>query len=227
LSEEQSRIVTLATILADVIILAKERWRLLLAVTLTNTVLDTWSEWALSPLAKDFTSILLIPLSVYLSTVIACAALKDVRLLPGSTRKWKLAALVFPAVFLQSAIMAVGVIAGLMLLIVPGLVLIVRWSPALPILIVEKKGVWPALEKSWQMTAGCGVLIAELVCISIVLFLPTIVATIWYPVESGRSLPLILGDYIFFHSASVLMTLAAVPLHRQLKRETQAAPLTV
>lgn len=61
---------------------------------------------------------------------------------------------------------------GLMLLIVPGLYLAVRWSAALPVLVQEQRGVFESLTRSSQLTAGnrwriFGLLIVVVVAASI------------------------------------------------------------
>ena len=47
---------------------------------------------------------------------------------------------------------AFGIFAGVLLLIVPGLVLFVRWLPAYGVLLAENTGVTAALGISWQRT---------------------------------------------------------------------------
>lgn len=49
---------------------------------------------------------------------------------------------------------ALGVIAGLILLILPGLVFAARWSIAQPLLVGRGAGVMDALGESWQRTKG-------------------------------------------------------------------------
>jgi hypothetical protein len=43
---------------------------------------------------------------------------------------------------------------GLALLVVPGIILVVRWSISVPVLIAEEPGVIGALRGSWQATEG-------------------------------------------------------------------------
>ena len=48
-----------------------------------------------------------------------------------------------------------GILLGLLLLVVPGIVLFVRWSIAVPILLDTGDGVTDSLRRSWHDTEGC------------------------------------------------------------------------
>jgi len=54
--------------------------------------------------------------------------------------------------FLLALLMALGIFAGLILLIVPGIFLAVAWMVAVPAMVVEKKSVVESLERSWRLT---------------------------------------------------------------------------
>lgn len=47
-----------------------------------------------------------------------------------------------------------GIVLGLLLLVVPGLILLVRWSLSTPILISSEQGVFDSLRDSWHGTKG-------------------------------------------------------------------------
>lgn len=64
----------------------------------------------------------------------------------GNTRIW--------AYFGMMILTILGMMAGLLLLIVPGLILIVRWSASSGYLIGERKGVVESLGASWDATRG-------------------------------------------------------------------------
>ncbi len=68
------------------------------------------------------------------------------RLLDGGSRFWP---------FLGMAILSwIGIIVGLILLIVPGVILLVRWSAATGFVIGRREGVIEALGSSWDATKG-------------------------------------------------------------------------
>jgi hypothetical protein len=60
----------------------------------------------------------------------------------------------FPAFVLLGIITTLGIILGLILLIVPGIVLAVRWSAATPAVIAREDRVFDAIAYSWRETDG-------------------------------------------------------------------------
>jgi hypothetical protein len=70
------------------------------------------------------------------------------RLQGGGSRFWP---------FLGMSILSwIGIVVGLILLIVPGLILLVRWSAATGFVIGRRDGVIEALGSSWEATKGYG-----------------------------------------------------------------------
>jgi hypothetical protein len=57
-------------------------------------------------------------------------------------------------IFLISVIYSFGIVFGLVLLIVPGILLALAWSVALPVLVNEKRGITGSLSRSGELTAG-------------------------------------------------------------------------
>lgn len=47
-----------------------------------------------------------------------------------------------------------GIVLGLILLVIPGIILFVRWSIAVPIVLSERQGASAALRESWYRTEG-------------------------------------------------------------------------
>lgn len=47
-----------------------------------------------------------------------------------------------------------GILVGLLLLVIPGVVALVRWSMAVPIVLSERNGAMNALRESWYRTEG-------------------------------------------------------------------------
>lgn len=70
------------------------------------------------------------------------------RLGAGGTRIW--------AYIGMSIVSAIGIVLGLILLIVPGVIVMVRWSAATGYLIGERSGVIESLSESWDATRGHG-----------------------------------------------------------------------
>ncbi|TIV98483.1 MAG: hypothetical protein E5V85_11175 [Mesorhizobium sp.] len=53
-----------------------------------------------------------------------------------------------------SLLATLGIIVGLLLLIVPGILLVLRWAVALPVLIQEKRGILDSMARSRDLTKG-------------------------------------------------------------------------
>ena len=60
----------------------------------------------------------------------------------------------FPAFFALSFASAIGIALGLLLLIVPGIILFVRWSIGPPILLGSDEGAIDSMRRSWHETEG-------------------------------------------------------------------------
>ena len=57
-------------------------------------------------------------------------------------------------VFILSIVMSVGLMVGFVLLIVPGVILSLMWAVAIPVLVVEKPGLFASLSRSAELTKG-------------------------------------------------------------------------
>lgn len=53
-----------------------------------------------------------------------------------------------------SILIAIGVMAGFIILIVPGIMLYLAWSVAAPALVEERRGIRAAFQRSWELTRG-------------------------------------------------------------------------
>lgn len=69
-----------------------------------------------------------------------------------------------------SVVITLGFIAGLILLVIPGLIVMARWSFAAPLLVARATGIKEALAESWERTRGAE--IAILVAALALLILP-------------------------------------------------------
>jgi len=49
---------------------------------------------------------------------------------------------------------SLGLFAGFILLIIPGIILLLGWYICIPVMVVEKKGVTESLGRSWELTKG-------------------------------------------------------------------------
>lgn len=111
----------------------------------------------------------------------------------------------FVALFGMSILTNAGILLGLILLVIPGIFLLVRWSVAAAILFAEDVGASEAIGRSWAATDGNfgGVLGALAVVYSplLLVFMPIAVLTeLPWPVEAalevGLELILIVGWHL-------------------------------
>ena len=87
--------------------------------------------------------------SIYFQYELTRAALERQGMLPDGYRTRRLGALLGLCLLTQAAILL-----GFLLLIVPGLLLLVRWYLCVPILIREEAGIFESLQLSWDETKG-------------------------------------------------------------------------
>jgi hypothetical protein len=102
----------------------------------------------LASLPSSAVNLLLLPVSLFFQYELTLAGLAKSGLAqrPGRRRLWALLGL--------GILNGLGVLLGLVLLILPGLYLYVRWSLAAPILIAEGVGPADALTRSGQEVSG-------------------------------------------------------------------------
>jgi len=86
------------------------------------------------------------------STVAGYLLLRSVLLTTGLAKEGELAG--FGAYFGLSILSGLGILLGLVLLIVPGVILIVRWTAAASYLLCENSRIGDALGESFKMTKG-------------------------------------------------------------------------
>jgi len=71
---------------------------------------------------------------------------------------------------------AIGIMFGLLLLVVPGIILLLMWSVAVPTLVVERRGVFDALGRSNQLTKGAkGTIFGILVVVVVAYWLASLI----------------------------------------------------
>ena len=83
--------------------------------------------------------------SIYFQYDLTSGALQNLGLLPGGYRTRRLGALLGLILLTQFAITL-----GFLLLVVPGLILLVRWFLCVPVLVTEEAGVIKSLQISWE-----------------------------------------------------------------------------
>lgn len=124
----------------------------------------------------------------------------------------------FPALLGLVLLSGIATFAGLALLIVPGMILAVRWAIAVPLLVGERAGVIQALRESWRQTKGHGWPILGAL---LVVFLPAylLVSGLFYaayPDSPSEALTIAAG--ILITTTSVIGWYLAVAIHGLIRR---------
>jgi hypothetical protein len=125
----------------------------------------------------------------------------------------------FPAFFGMCLLSGIGIVIGLVLLVIPGIVLVVRWSVASPILIGSDAGVVDSLRQSWEETSGAfwPILGAQLVIFGAALAVCAIgvlVETTWPDSPVGAIIAnagLTFGVVAVWHSAVAIYSIRRQP----------------
>lgn len=95
------------------------------------------------------------PLTLFTSVLVIVAQYRVTRLLLGDVAGAVPTGGGIGAFIVLGILSGLGILLGLLLLVVPGIILFVRWSIAVPILIDTGDGVIDSLRRSWRDTAGC------------------------------------------------------------------------
>jgi hypothetical protein len=125
-----------------------------------------------------------------------------------------------------SIVFGLGVLAGLLLLIVPGLILWAMWFVVLPVLLHEGTGVFAAFSRSRALTKGHrGTLAGMIIVFLIAMVLLTVVMGVIAPVDAQGNIPaLSVFNLLFvalFSLIGAYFTLVSVAVYRAL---VQAEP---
>ncbi len=113
-----------------------------------------------------------------------------------------------PAVLLVGLVMVSGIFLGLFLFVVPGLILACVWWVALPVEIVEKRGVLGSLNRSAELTRGYRwqAFAAMLLLFSVA----ALISMMMQPPEKANAEDLQIYMYAHFASGIVISTFSAV-----------------
>lgn len=135
----------------------------------------------------------------------------------------------YPRAFAVSLVVGAAALAGLVLFVLPGLVLLLRWSLALPIVLAEDEGVAASLRRSWALTrgrapllAGYGLLVLAGYAAAILLMVLT------YPGQGRVPVPAAVAGNLAMISSQLFGWLITAALYAHLKaaEEAQAGPAT-
>ena len=156
----------LTDLFADAFRLLREHMTAFVAVVAAATAAGI--AFDLAPLNATVLAMLLFSLlNLYLQAFLTASALG---LAPART-----AGRYFASIFGLSFISSIGILIGFVLLVIPGLLLILRWSVSLPVLLAEDAGVTESLSRSWRLTGSAWWLALPVVALFLLAFAPQLV----------------------------------------------------
>lgn len=143
---------------------------------LFGMVVDLWP----SPDVSAVLAFVLGLVAVYVQLLLVARSLRGLGLLPPHADPRRPTVGRYPSAVLLGIIYGLGVLAGLVLLIVPGLVLAFRWYVALPVMVAEEKRAAESLRRSWELTWGHALLLIPIGVLVVALWLAAILICIEY-----------------------------------------------
>lgn len=214
----------LAEVLRDAWTVACHRPRFLAAAILIPTLAYALVDWQLQPDDALPAWGLFALVMLYLQLLVTYAALDRFGLLPERHDPRRPTLGRYPAALGLSVLYLVAVLAGLIALIVPGLVLIVRWTVSIPVLLGEGESIVGSLKRSWSLTRGNGALVVGVYILLILWSVPPILLTeLWYPEYAPVPLAAALPTNLLLTLGQVAWWLVSAALYRRLREQERAA----
>ena len=132
----------------------------------------------------------------------------------------------FLPVFALTLLWWLGVVFGFLVFIVPGVILIVIWSAALPALVVERNGVFEAFGRSRTLTRGWrGIVFVTLLVLALLLYVPPAIfgASVLGGLDQialnpgfGNNIALIVGSTLYGWYSAMVLNAVLVAIHQEL-----------
>jgi hypothetical protein len=127
----------------------------------------------------------------------------------------------WPALLGLSIIMLLGTLIGLVLLVVPGVIIALTWSVAIPVRVMEGLSIWASLRRSAELTKGRRWMILSLGLLISVFYV--IVGALVYGLTGGLAKPetgvlgLILLSPVIKAASSLVGSVMIAVLYQQLR----------
>jgi len=209
----------------DSLAFARARGRLVAAVLMITTLMPAVADATLDPADAFRASSAFGLVELYLQLLVTSAVLGAHGLVPARYDPRRPTLGRYPAAFGLGLIYFVAVLAGLALLVIPGLLLIARWSVSLPALVSEDVGITEALRRSWRLTARHWPVPALVYAIVTLTHLPTVaIAYLLYPPFGPVPLPTAILVNLLMSLCLVAMWLAIAVIYVRLRaKEAEAA----
>ncbi len=153
--------------------------------------------------------------------LVLCSKTED-KGLPGL---WRALSPVLAKLVWVSLIVAAGVAAGLLLLILPGIIILILWIVAPPVAVVEEHGIFASLARSRELVRGNGLRVfLFLLLLAMMIFLAAMIsALLALPFGTGAAGSAI-GTFIFSAAVNPLTAVGPAALYNCLTRDPTEAP---
>ncbi|MEX0620489.1 MAG: hypothetical protein WD181_02815 [Solirubrobacterales bacterium] len=144
--------------------------------------------------------------------------------LPGL---WQALSPVLAKLVWVTLMLAVGIAAGLLLLIVPGLIVLTLWIVAAPVTVIERPGVFESLARSRELVRGNGLRVfLFLLLLGLMIFLAaTLGALLALPFGTGVA-GSVIGTFIVSAAVNPLTAIGPATLYNSLNRNSEETPTT-
>ena len=119
----------------------------------------------------------------------------------------------FPSMSLLSILWLLGVTVGVFLLVIPGLILMVRWNLSTPVLLAEDSTASQSLGRSWELTRRHWRVATAILVIGLAPLAPGSAISFYYPDDGPPTIAMALASNALFATASVLSWLLMCALY--------------
>ena len=164
--------------------------------------------WEMLGLVHFIFALISLYLQLFLTAAALSCALPNFQINPANPTRGR-----FPSMFLLSILWLLGVTGGLLLLIIPGLVLMTRWTLSAPVLLAENATASQSLGRSWELTRRHWKVTTATLVIGMTPLIPAFVITLRYPDDGPPTIAMALASNMLFATASVLSWLLMCGLY--------------
>ena len=207
--EPQGREVTAAAALMQARALASANPARIATAVIALTVLGLAIELAAADPGDAGFSLILFGAHVFFQHDVTWTALSSAGLVPAGYRVSRVAGVL--GVYLLTSL---GIMLGFLLLVIPGIILSVRWAIAVPILIGDDAGIIESIGRSWRETSGHFWPILGTILVAFVpAILAVVVAELMLAAGADPFLPALIANSAYA-AASVIWWLAAVAIYQ-------------
>jgi hypothetical protein len=134
---------------------------------------------------------------------------------------------VLPVVVAAAIVSWLGIIVGLAALIVPGIILTLRWIVVAQAAAIEHEGWLPALRRSGELSDGqYGHIFAFLVCVSVIVVVPSLLGAAAFREHEMGAVSLLVGLLVHILTASFSALATALLFYDLLARQSPFAKET-